>query len=233
MNIELWSDYTCPYCYIGKKRLELAIENLGLSNEISVELKSYQLDSNSIKTKDMSILEHFKDKYKLTDDEVINLVEEIAQQAAEVDLAYNYKHMKQQNTFDAHRLVKYAFEKNKGELMSERLLKAYFKEAAEISKHDVLLNLAKEIDLNEEEVLNLLSLNNYAKQVQIDIEEAKELEVETVPFFIFDDKYALSGLHSLENFMEVIGQTKKEHVERPQSQSSNSIGSCCVGDECE
>ena len=83
------------------------------------------------------------------------------------------------------------------------------------------------------EVLNLLSLNNYAKQVQIDIEEAKELEVETVPFFIFDDKYALSGLHSLENFMEVIEQTKKEHVERSQSQSSNSIGSCCVGDECE
>src|SRR5690625_5518960 len=67
--IELWSDYTCPYCYIGKKRLELAIENLGLSNEISVELKSYQLDSNSIDTKDMNILEHFKEKYKLTDDE--------------------------------------------------------------------------------------------------------------------------------------------------------------------
>src|SRR5690625_7134401 len=100
--IELWSDYTCPYCYIGKKRLELAIENLGLSNEISVELKSYQLDSNSINTKDMNILEHFKDKYKLTDDEVNDLVEDIAQQAAEVDLAYNYKHMKQKNKFDAH-----------------------------------------------------------------------------------------------------------------------------------
>src|SRR5690625_135990 len=137
VNIELWSDYTCPYCYIGKKRLELAIENLGLSNEISVELKSYQLDSNSIKTKDMSILEHFKDKYKLTDDEVINLVEEIAQQAAEVDLPYKYKQMKQQNTFDVHRLVKYNSEKNKGERMTERLLKAYSKEAGESSKNDV------------------------------------------------------------------------------------------------
>src|SRR5699024_646452 len=135
----------------------------------------------------MSILEHFKDKYKLTDEEDINLVEEIAQQAAEVDLAYNYKHMKQQNTFDKHRLVKYAFEKNKGELMSERLLKACFKEATEISNHDVLLNLDKEFDLNQEEVLNLLSLNNYAKQVHIDIEVATELEVESVPFFIFDD----------------------------------------------
>src|SRR5699024_11455406 len=107
----------------------------------------------------------------------INLVEERAQLVEEDDLDYNDKHMEQQNTFDAHRLVKFDFEKNKGELMSERFLKAYFKEAAEISKHDVLLDLAKEIDLNQEEVLNLLSLNNYAKQVQIDIEEAKELEV--------------------------------------------------------
>src|SRR5699024_1116196 len=130
-------------------------------------------------------------------------------------------------------LVKEAFEKNKGELMYEILLKAYFKEAEEISKHDFMLNLDKEIDLNEEEVLNLLSLNNYAKQVQIDIEEAKELEVETVPFFIFDDKYALSGLHSLENFMEVIEETKKEHVENPKTQSTSTIGSCCVGDECD
>src|SRR5699024_4984531 len=147
-NIELWSDYTCPYCYIGKKRLELAIDNLCLLNEISVELIIYQLYSNSIDSKDMNILEHFIEMYKLTEDRVIDHVKELAKQAAEFDLAYNYKYMKQQNTFDAHRLVKYAFDKNKGELMSERLLKAYFKEAAEISKHDVLLNLAKEIDLN-------------------------------------------------------------------------------------
>src|SRR5699024_11146926 len=113
----------------GKKRLELAIENLGLSNEISVELKSYQLDSNSIDTKDMNILEHIKEKYKLTDDKVIELVEELAQQAAEVDLAYNYKHKKQKNTIDEHRLEKYDFNKNILELMYERLLKEYFKEA--------------------------------------------------------------------------------------------------------
>src|SRR5690625_3478383 len=151
VNIELWSDYTCPYCYIGKKRLELAIENLGLSNEISVELKSYQLESNSIDTKDMNILEHFKEKYKLKDDEVNNIVDDITQQSKKVNLAYNYKHMKQQNTFDAHQLVKYSFEIKKGEIMYERLLKAYFKEAAEISKHDVILDLAKEIDFNQEE----------------------------------------------------------------------------------
>src|SRR5699024_12848746 len=112
----------------------------------------------------------------------------------------------------------------------ERLLKAYFKEAAEISKHDVLLDLAKEIDLNQEEVLNLLSLNNYAKQVQIDIEEAKELEVETVPFFIFDDKYALSGLNSFEKYMVVIEVTKKEQVVNTKTKSTSTIVSLCISD---
>src|SRR5699024_12019829 len=107
--------------------------------------------------------------------------------------------------------------------------KVNIKKEAEISKNYVKLNIDKEIDLNGDGVLKLLSLNNYAKQVQIDIEEAKELEVETVPFFIFDDKYALSGLHSLENFMEVIEETKKEHVENPKTQSTSTIGSCCVG----
>lgn len=233
MNIELWSDYTCPYCYIGKRRLEMALEQLGLSNEVSIELKSYQLDSNLLETEGMNILEHFKHKYNLELDEVTELVEEIGRQAEEVDLVYNFANMKQQSTFDAHRLVKYAYEKNKGELMSERLLTAYFAEAAEISKYDVLLNLAQEVDLDQEEVINLLNLNNYAKKVQDDIEEAKELEVQGVPFFIFDDKYALSGLHSLEDFIEVIEQTKKEYVEKPKLQPAGQIGSCCVGDECE
>lgn len=233
MNIELWSDFTCPYCYIGKRRLEMALEQLGILNEVSIEFKSYQLDGDLVENKEMNILDHFKNKYNLRLDEVTEYVEEIERQAKEVNLIYNYTNMKQQSTFDAHRLVKYAYEKGKGEVMTERLLKAYFVEAAEISKHDVLLNLAKEIELDQEEVINLLRLNHYAKKVHDDIEEAKELEVQGVPFFIFDDTYALPGLHSLESFIEVIEQTKKECSDKPKLQSAGQIGSCCVGDECE
>ncbi|HLR60470.1 MAG TPA: DsbA family oxidoreductase, partial [Pseudogracilibacillus sp.] len=159
MNIELWSDFTCPYCYIGKRRLEMALEQLGIANEASIEFKSYQLDGDLVENKEMNILDHFKNKYNLRLDEVTEYVEEIERQAKEVNLIYNYTNMKQQSTFDAHRLVKYAYEKGKGEVMTERLLKAYFVEAAEISKHDVLLNLAKEIELDQEEVINLLRLN--------------------------------------------------------------------------
>lgn len=233
MIIELWSDYTCPSCYIGKRRLEIALEQLGLVDEVSIKLKSYEFDTNVKATSGMTLLDHFKEKYSLEIDEVNEMIEKIQDQAKELDIVYDFANTKQQNTFDAHRLVKYAYDKNKGELMSERLLKAYFTEAAEISKHDVLLSLAKEVELNEAEVASLLSLNNYAKKVYDDISEAEELDVQDVPFFIFDDKYALSGLQPLEAFIEVLKQTKAEYIEKPKLQSIGVEGSYCVGEDCE
>lgn len=233
MIIELWSDYTCPSCYIGKRRLEIALEQLGLVDEVSIKLKSYEFDTNVKATSGMTLLDHFKEKYSLEIDEVNEMIEKIQDQAKELDIVYDFANTKQQNTFDAHRLVKYAYDKNKGELMSERLLKAYFTEAAEISKHEVLLNLAQEVELDEEEVMSLLSLNNYAKNVYDDINEAEELEVQGVPFFIFDDKYALSGLQPLEVFIEVIEQTIEEYIEKLKLQPVGEEGSYCVGDDCE
>ena len=233
MIIELWSDYTCPSCYIGKRRLEMALEQLGLVDEVSIELKSYEFDANVKATSGKMFLDHFKEKYSLELDEVNKKIEKFQDQAKEVDIVYDFANAKQQNTFDAHRLVKYAYDKNKGEIMSERLLKAYFTEAAEISKHDVLLNLAKEVELDEAEVASLLSLNNYAKKVYDDISEAEELDVQDVPFFIFDDKYALSGLQPLEAFIEVLKQTKAEYIEKPKLQTTGGEGSYCVGEDCE
>lgn len=213
MKIELWFDYTCPYCYIGKRRLELALEQLGLLEDIQIELKSYELDTEM--------------------PEVNERIEEIKLQAEEIGLVYNFTNLKQQNTFDAHRLVKYAYDKNKGELMAERLLKAYFNETAEISNHEVLMNLAKEVELDEEEVNSLLCLNNYAKKVRDDIEEAKDIGIEGVPFFIIDDKFALSGIQSIDVFKEVIEEARSEFVKKPKLQSVGTKGSYCTDDGCE
>ena len=185
MKIELWSDYTCPYCYIGKRQLELALEQLGLSDDVTIELKSYELDAEKPEIKGIQMLDYLKEKYNLTQTEVNEMLKKIKLKAEELELVYNFANIKQQNTFDAHRLVKYAYDKNKGELMAERLLNAYFSEAAEISNHEVLINLAKEVALDIEEVTSLLCLNNYAKKVRNDIEEAKEIGIEGVPFNSF------------------------------------------------
>lgn len=218
---------------IGKRRLEMALEQLGLLDEVSIELKSYELDTNMAKNNEILILDHLKHKYNLSFDEANEMIEKIALQANEVDLVYNFANIKQQNTFDAHRLVKYAYDKNKGEAMSERLSKAYFTEAAEISKREVLLELAKEVELDTEEVNSLLCLNNYAKKVRDDIEEAKDIGVQGVPFFIFDDQYALSGVQPLEVFLDVIKEVRKEDVKKPKLQSIGPEGSFCTDEGCQ
>lgn len=233
MKIELWSDFTCPYCYISKKRLELALNQLGISDEVSIELKSYELDADLMETKNSHIVEYLKEKYNLSFTEVNELLDEIKNQAAEIDLPFSFTEMKQQDTFDAHRLVKYAYHHNKGIEMSNRILAAYFTESAEISKREVLLRLAKEIELDEEEVTSLLCLNNYAKKVREDIEEAKEIGVEGVPFFIFDDQYALSGMQTIDTLIDVITETRKNSNHKPKLQSVGTTGSFCTGDGCE
>ena len=233
MKIELWSDYTCPYCYIGKRRLELALEQLGLLDDVSIELKSYELDAEKPEIKGIQLLDYLKEKYDLTHTDVNEMLKKIKRQAEEVNLVYNFTNIKQQNTFDAHRLVKYAYDKNKGELMAERLLNAYFSEAAEISNHEVLKNLAKEVELDIEEVTSLLCLNNYAKKVRNDIEEAKDIGIEGVPFFIIDDKFALSGVQSVDMFIEVIEEARSEYVKNPQLQSVGKQGSFCTDEVCE
>lgn len=233
MKIELWSDYTCPYCYIGKRQLELALEQLGLSDDVTIELKSYELDAEKPEIKGIQMLDYLKEKYNLTQTEVNEMLKKIKLKAEELELVYNFANIKQQNTFDAHRLVKYAYDKNKGELMAERLLNAYFSEAAEISNHEVLINLAKEVALDIEEVTSLLCLNNYAKKVRNDIEEAKEIGIEGVPFFIIDDKFALSGVQSIDVFIEVIKEARSEYVEKPKLQPAGKQGSFCTDEICE
>lgn len=232
MKIEIWSDYTCPYCYIGKKRLELALEQLGIRNEVSTELKSYELDAKKIETNNLSIVDYLKQKYELSLTEVDDMLADIKLQASEAGLDFNFTNLKQQNTFDAHRLVKYAYEKQKGNEMVERLLRAYFKESAELSNREVLTHLAKEIELDEEEVTSLLCLNNYAKKVRDDIDEANEIGVEGVPFFIFDDQYALSGMQSIEIFIDVIQETRKNYKKKPELQSVGKEGSYCTDEGC-
>src|SRR5699024_6608264 len=231
--IELWSDFTCPYCYISKKRLELALNQLGILDEVSIELKSYELDADLMETKNSHIVEYLKEKYNLSFTEVNELLDEIKEQAAEIDLSFSFTEMKQQDTFDAHRLVKYASHHNKGTEMFNRILAAYFTESAEISKREVLLKLAKDIELDEEEVTSLLCLNNYAKKVREDIEEAKELGVEGVPFLIFDDQYALSGMQTIDALIDVITETRKNSIHKPKLQSVGTTGSFCTGDGCE
>lgn len=181
MKVEIWSDYACPFCYIGKRNFENA-------------------DINSIIAK----------KYNLTYEEAKANNDKIIVQAKEVGLYYNFDKLITNNTADAHRLAKYAKSLGKEDVIVERLLKAYFVDSLDIGDINTLGDLSCEVGLNKNDVVSMLDGNEYKELVRDEREKASNLGVTGVPFFVFNDKYALSGAQPSESFLEILEKVYAE-----------------------
>ncbi|TQR21513.1 DsbA family oxidoreductase [Psychrobacillus vulpis] len=210
MKIEVWSDFVCPFCYIGKRRLEEALQQAGFSSQAEVEFKSFELDPNTPKVSDKSIYEELAGKYGTTVEAAKQMTEGVAEQARTVGLEYNFDTMKPANTLDAHRLVKWASDQGKAKEANELLLHSYFIESKEIGKHDILLDLIESIGLSREEADKVLNSDAYLTEVQADIARAGQIGVRGVPFFVLNDKYAISGAQPLESFVGALNKVAEE-----------------------
>lgn len=230
MKIEVWSDYACPYCYIGKRNLDRALEQFPHRSFVSVQFKSYELapDADVNPTKTYHELLAHKFNKSLADAEA--MTKEIVTQAAEVGLDYQFENMISTNTFDAHRLTKLAFKEGKGLEMVERIFKAHFIDEAHIGDHQLLTDLASEVGLDKEKVESFLSSCKCTKVVREDEEIAEDIQVQRVPFFLLNDKYALSGAQTTEVFLQALHQVWDEMDEKPTKLNSEE-GSYCCGDE--
>ncbi|RYG74274.1 DsbA family oxidoreductase [Lentibacillus lipolyticus] len=236
MHIEVWSDFVCPFCYIGKRRLELALEQFPHKEHVTVEYMSYELDPNAEENPGKSIHELLASKYGMSVEKARNSNEELGRQAAELGLTYNFDKMKHTNTFDAHRVAQYAKDKGKGREVTERLLQAYFTDSELISDHDTLIRLAGEAGLNQEEVRSVLETGRYQKHVRADEQEAGQLGAQGVPFFVFNNKYAVSGAQPQEVFTEVLEKVWEEEQAQPSLQSltpKKSKTTYCTDEGCE
>lgn len=212
MKIEIWSDFTCPLCYIGKRKLELALDQFENRQYVKLEFKSYQFNVNNEKV----------------------FASELYEQAARVGLTFQLDKALNTNTFHAHRLVKYAHKSGKETALIELLFQKHFTYNENIGEKGVLKALAQEINLNEEEVDELLALNKYAKAVNSDEDLAREIGIENVPFFVINEKYAISGAQPSEVFLDVLEQVWVE--ERDKLLHVTNIGvnkSYCDGNDCE
>src|SRR5699024_7014304 len=148
MKIDIWSDFVCPFCYIGKRRFEAALEQFAHKEDVQVEYKSYELEPSAKKNPDKNIHELLADKYGMSVEEAKAKNDNIGKQAAEEGLDYHFDVMQHTNTFDAHRVAKYAHDSGKGKEVTERLLKAYFTDAKHIGDHETLITLAEEAGLD-------------------------------------------------------------------------------------
>lgn len=234
MKIEVWSDFVCPYCYIGKRRLELALDEFEHKDYVQIVYKSYELDPKAKKDPNQDIHEYLATKNGIPIEYARQMNEKLKSQANEIGLIFNFNTMQHTNTFDAHRLAKYAETQQLGLEITERLLQAYFTDSMLISDFHTLLNIATEIGLMKEDVEELLTTNRYGKRVREDEEIAMQIGIEAVPFFVFNEKHAISGAQPKEVFISILNKVWKEECGNSKNPSkSKAKTSYCTGEGCE
>jgi len=236
MKIEVWSDFVCPFCYIGKRRLEMALEQFPHRDEVDVEFKSFELDQNSPVYSGKNIHEVLASKYGMTIEQAKQNNEQLGQQAASIGLTFNFEDMKPTNTFDAHRMAKFAKTQGKEKVASENLLHAYFTDSKNLSDLETLAEIAVASGLNHQETLSVLNDKTaYANDVRIDEALAQQYRITGVPYFIINQKYAISGAQPMETFVGALQKVWEEDHPTPVLQDLSPEGSTdafCTDDSC-
>jgi len=238
MKVEIWSDFACPFCYIGKRRLEAALSQFSHKDKVETVFRSFELDPQAERDTHLSIYEILGAKYGMPVEKAKGMTENVAQQAKEVGLEYHFDTLISTNTFDAHRLAHYANANGKMTEMVERLLKAFFTDSLHVGDHQVLAQLAAEIGLDQEKTLAMLAGDDYADQVQADKQKGAQLGITGVPFFVFNDKYAVSGAQPGEVFVNVLNKVWEEESAAPALQfvqvddKEESSGDQCSDGSC-
>lgn len=209
MIIEMWFDFICPFCYMGKRILEKALSEFNHQDEITIVFKSYELNPNEVSDPNISVNEGLAEKYGVSVEKARRMNENVALRAKQYGLHYNIDTLMQTNTFDAHRLMKYAETMSLAYEMTEKLFKAHFTDGYFIGSKTVLADLAFDVGLDKEKVLEILNSNQFSNEVRKDEQEAMSMNLNGVPFFLFNRKYSISGAQGIEVFIETLKKTSK------------------------
>jgi predicted DsbA family dithiol-disulfide isomerase len=203
MQVEIWSDVVCPWCYLGKRRFEQALANFAHRDEVTVVHRSFELDPLSPPGVTTPTIEMLAGKYRMTVPQAIATQREMEQRAAQDGLTFNLEGLRSGNTRDAHRLLQLAKARGKQAELDERLHRAYFTEQTSIFDHDSLTELAADAGLDPGEVRSVLAGDDYTDEVETDEAMAQAIGANSVPLFVIDRRYGISGAQSA----EIIGQT--------------------------
>jgi predicted DsbA family dithiol-disulfide isomerase len=207
MRIEIWSDVVCPWCYIGKRRLETALETFEHAEDVEVVWRSFQLDPAAPTVPVETVAEALGRKYGGGPDAGRQMVDRVEAVAAEEGMLWRHHQSLRVGTVDAHRVLHLALETGGPQLqgrLKEALLSAYFIDTANIADHDTLQRIATSVGLDGVRVKEVLAGDEYADAVETDIREAAALGATGVPFYVIDRKYGVSGAQPSEVFSQVL-----------------------------
>lgn len=210
MKIEIWSDFVCPFCYIGKRELEKAIHTLGLENEVEIEMKAYELDPTTDPNSDIRTIESLAQKMNMTEEQALEASKGIIERAASLGLTYNYSKMRSANTKKAHQVAKFAAKNGQGLAFNEALLNAHFTKNLNLNDIEVLADLAEKLGLSREGAIEATESSELAYEVHQDVQEGTQLGAKGVPFFVFDRKLGIAGAEPQQVFLDTLKQALEE-----------------------
>lgn len=206
LKIDIVSDVVCPWCTIGYKRLEKAITELGIQDQIEIEWQPFELNPNMPK-EGQNVIEHLTEKYGSTVEQQNQSKEHMTEVGEELGFKFDYfDDMRMVNTFDAHVLLEYAKEFNKQTILKMALTKAFFSDRKDVSKTDVLREVLLEVGLNAEEALSKLNNENARLEVRNKQDYWKKLGVNSVPTIVFNRKSAVTGAQPVDTFKQVLSE---------------------------
>ncbi|WP_338876706.1 DsbA family oxidoreductase [Spirosoma sp. SC4-14] len=212
MDVEIWSDVMCPFCYIGKRKFEQALSQFPHNEQINVVWKSFQLNPAMKTDPGKNINEYLAEVKGWSVEQARQMNDRVTAMAQEVGLAYDFDRAIVANSFDAHRLIQLAKTKGLGDAAEERLFRAYFTEGRNTADHATLLELGTAIGLDATEVQTVLAGDAFADDVNRDIYEAQQVGARGVPFFVLNRRYAVSGAQAPETFLGALNTAWAETV---------------------
>jgi len=204
IKVEIWSDVQCPFCYLGKHKFEKALAQYADKEYIEVEWKSFQLNPELVTDTTISIHQYLTDIKGFPLDQAQQLNNRFIEAGKPFGLEYNFDKIIVANTYRAHNLIYFAKEQGKQNEMEERLFEAYFTDGKNMDDVPTLVQLAAEMGLNTDGLVEILENKTYTDKVEADIEEARQLGIRGVPYFVFNRKFGVSGAQETSIFLETL-----------------------------
>jgi len=229
VNIEIWSDIICPFCYIGKRRFESAIAQLPKDYQLNITWKSFQLAPDMETNPNISIDAYLAEHKGLPLEKAKEMNDYVTEMAKNEGLEFNFDKAIVANTFLAHRFLHFAETKNKQYEAKELLFKAYFTEGKNVDAMSTIIEIANQLSFDIEEVIQQMNGSDFVQEVEKDIFEAQQIGVRGVPFFVVNRTHAISGAQPIEVFTETIKQAvelKKISVQKNEGASCDIDGNC-------
>jgi len=204
MDVEIWSDIACPWCYVGKRRFEAALARFEHRDDVRVTWRSFELDPAAPAEREGERAERLAEKYGMSVERAREMERQMTDTAAGEGLDFRFDLARSGSTFDGHRVVHLAGEHGLQDAMKERLLRAYFGEGQLMSDRETLVRLAVEVGLDEDEVRGMVASDRFAEEVRDDERTAHAFGISAVPTFVVDRSIGVSGAHPPEALLELL-----------------------------